>query len=226
MAKSEKKSTRSRLDMYRELRQGKLSAREQAALEAEAKEKENDGVLPADLQEYLDEYAAVAASGMNETDYYAQQRRKAQEAIENELRLYMDKKGINPNSPQGQQFANMYMKYALDNSEDWQYANNMYNQAYTNQRAQDLKNQTLKEQQRVKDFSNAMQQIDPVTGMPLSDMTMQSALADAQAAAQRTGNWFQQKKSDWDDYKQQAQYWKEQGVKEWANPDYWPQQNG
>lgn len=157
---------------------------------AAEKEKQNaaDGLLPQDVQEYMDEYARVAASGMNEVDYYNDQRSKLQARIEEELKTDMRKRGINPRSPMGQQYANMYMKYALDASPEYQLANSMYNQAYTAQREKDLIAQTKAEQQKVADFSAAMQNIDPVTGMSYDDLNAQGAQSRADVAG-----WFNPK---------------------------------
>lgn len=149
---------------------------------------QTSGSFSPDVQAYLDEYGRIAASGMSEVDYYADQRNKLQARIEEELKADMERKGINPRSPMGQQYANMYMSYALDASPEYQLANSMYNQAYTAQREKDLAAKTKAEQQKVADFSAAMQQYDPVTGLPLSELNTQSAIADAKNSANRVGS--------------------------------------
>lgn len=98
--------------------------------------------------------------------------------------------GFKPDSQDYDDFVNYftYMMWPQDSPISYDDFYNANSKRLENIKAQELEAQTKAEQQKVVDFSNAMQQYDTVTGMPLSELNPQSAIREGKAAANHVGN--------------------------------------
>lgn len=105
--------------------------------------------------------------------------------------------GLKPDSQDYKDFTQYYtyMMWPQDSPISYDDFYNANSKRLETSKAKGLEAQRKAADKRVANFSEAMQQIDPVTGMPLSDLDTQSALKEGGQAFQNIGNdigsWWQ-----------------------------------
>lgn len=137
--------------------------------------------------------------------------------------------GFKPDSQDYDDFVNYftYMMWPQDSPISYDDFYNANSKRLENIKAQELEAQTKAEQQKVKDFSNAMQQIDPVTGSPYSELTTQSALDDARQSWDRFSGAISGAANEGkNNYTAYNQYRKDNNLRWWENADGFAPPNG
>lgn len=142
--------------------------------------------------EYINHLKMIDAFGGNESAAYAQELRNremtAQAYAEQAAAAY----GLKPGTTAYNTFMNEQKANILANDPTYAALRTAANANGEKQRAEELKEQSKAERQRVADFSDAMQGYDPVTGMSYADINAQAqqSKTDVKNAAGAVMNWL------------------------------------
>lgn len=137
--------------------------------------------------------------------------------------------GLKPDSQDYKDFTQYYtyMMWPQDSPISYDDFYNANSKRLETSKAKGLEAQRKASDKRVANFSEAMQQIDPVTGSPYSELTTQSALDDARQSWDRFSGAISGAANEGkNNYTAYNQYRKDNNLRWWENADGFTPPNG